>query len=546
MVNEKYNIELEVLTPLCVGAGNDAEWNIGSDYVQHNGKVYVLDIKKAVEHGVDVDKLSYLLCSPDEGKIVALYGNALEASSKYVFDLPAITTNPIKSFMRTGLHERPIVAGSSLKGAMRSSLFKYLRVEGQKSNADVFGSMKDGTDFMRFVKVRDIEMGETVLVNTKLFNLRKDEDADWAGGWKKELKSTVVKYSATGFNTLYECAAPGQKGVGEILMSEMQFSTPPKMIELHSYDKKKKVLSDISHLFSVINSNTKSYLEKELEFFRTFPADRTDEIIESIERLLSTIPSDNSYCVMKMSAGVGFHSITGNWQYEDYIDEPGLWTSGKDNGKKKYKSRKIAEYNGTLQLMGFVKLSVIPDDMYQSAIDQIREESDKKLSEVRAAIETAQNAKAEEQRRKAEERESRLKLERYEDLFYQAVRLENSDPEKACELAKAAAEILPEESRHVALLSRIEAARIKAEQTVKIAKDYSQPLKAILSGLKPYMAEIVKETKRWMAAGNTLSADSLKDLAVSVSALPDKEQKKIRDLSKILSKAEFKELQSMV
>lgn len=546
MVNERYNIELEVLTPLCVGAGNDADWNLGSDYVQHKGKVYVLDIKKAVENGVDVDKLSYLLSAPEEDKIIALYGNALEASAKYVFDLPAVTTNPIKSFMRTGLHERPIVAGSSLKGAMRSSLFKYLRTDGQDSNPDVFGTMKDGTDFMRFVKVRDIEMGDTVLVNTKLFNLRKDEDTDWEGGWKKAASLTTANYSATGFNTLYECAAPGQKGVGEILLSEKQFSTPPKMQGLYSYDKRKKVLSDISIFFAVINANTKSYLEKELRFFKEFTADRSEEVIDCIERLISIIPSDNSYCIMKMSAGVGFHSITGDWQYDDYIDEPGYWTSGKNNGKKKYKSRKIAEYNGKLQLMGFVKLSVISDDMYQSAICQIRDESDKKLAAVRDAIESMQTAKAEEQRRKDEERESKQKLEKYEELYYEAIRLEDTDPERASELAKAAGELLPEETRHINLLSRLEAAKLKVLQAAKTVKDYNQPLKNILVGIKPYMADVVKETKRWQSAGNAFSADDIKVLAASITALPEKEKRKARDLSKILSKAELKVLQSLI
>ena len=56
-----------------------------------------------------------------------------------------------------------------------------------------------------------------------------------------------------------------------------------------------------------------------------------------------------------MSAGVGFHSITGDWQFDDY-DKTKMWADGRNAGKKKYKSRKIAEYNNRLQLMGFVRL----------------------------------------------------------------------------------------------------------------------------------------------------------------------------------------------
>ena len=48
----KYNIELEVITPLSIGSGNDNEWVPGADFVMNDGKVYVLDIQKAVTNGV--------------------------------------------------------------------------------------------------------------------------------------------------------------------------------------------------------------------------------------------------------------------------------------------------------------------------------------------------------------------------------------------------------------------------------------------------------------------------------------------------------------
>ena len=45
--------------------------------------------------------------------------------------------------------------------------------------------MKDGTDFMRFIRIADIEMPSTELVNSKIFNLWKDRDG-WNGGWKHQ------------------------------------------------------------------------------------------------------------------------------------------------------------------------------------------------------------------------------------------------------------------------------------------------------------------------------------------------------------------------
>ena len=361
MEDIKYPIELEVITPLSVGAGNDNEWTRGIDYVQKDGKIYVIDIQKAIANGVDVDRLTNLFLKYDEKGITQLLGSNLEKVSRYVFDAPVPTINSIKAFLRTQLFDKPVVAGSSLKGSIRSALFNYLR-DNEETNEEVFGTMKDGTDFMRFIRIADIEMPSTKLVNTKIFNLRK-EGSSWYGGWKhggtRDGDShTDGNYQPTGFNTLYECVIPGKKGLGSITLAGGVFDLMARYTQSHisHAEKKSKLMSsDISHLFSIINDVTKAYLQKEKKFFETYPAERSDEIIDNIDYLLSMIPNDDSCCLLKMSAGVGFHSITGDWKYSDY-DDTGYWQKGKDSGKKMYKSRKTAEYNGYIQLMGFVKL----------------------------------------------------------------------------------------------------------------------------------------------------------------------------------------------
>ena len=167
MEDIKYPIELEVVTPLSVGAGNDNEWTRGIDFVQKDGKVYVIDIQKAVANGIDIDRLTQLFLRSDEEGISQLLGNKIDKVSKFIFKSPVKTTNAIKAFLRTELFDKPIVAGSSLKGSIRSALFNYLRTD-EKKNEEVFGNMKDGTDLMRFIRVADIEMPSTVLVNTKI------------------------------------------------------------------------------------------------------------------------------------------------------------------------------------------------------------------------------------------------------------------------------------------------------------------------------------------------------------------------------------------
>ena len=338
MEDKRYPIELEVITPLSVGAGNDNEWVKGLDFVQKEGKVYVIDMQKVAAAGVDVEALTALFLKSDDLGISQLLGGKIGELSRYVFDLPAKTDNNIKAFLRTQFYDKPLVAGSSIKGSIRSALFNYLRINEQK-NEEVFGTMKDGTDFMRFIRIGDVEMPSTVLVNTKIFNLR-GHGSDWQGGWKhrstdKEGNShTDAHYDPVGFNTLYECVAPGGKGFGNISLAVNVFGLLEKFGNAKSpyASKKRKLLNEpINCLFQVINDVTKAYLQKEQAFFQKYDAERSDEVLSCIESLLSMIPSDGSSCLMKMSAGVGFHSITGDWQYVDY-DKTKLWTDGRHAG----------------------------------------------------------------------------------------------------------------------------------------------------------------------------------------------------------------------
>ncbi len=386
MENKRYYIELEALTPLSVGAGNENDWICGVDYVQKDGKVYVIDMERAAHLGIDVERLASAFARSDQGAIVSLLGHRLAQVSSRIFESPVNTTNPIKAFLRTQLMDKPVVPGSSIKGAIRSCLFNDfhgLKQDGEDTkdiNDKVFGTMKVGDVFTRFIHVGDVVMPSTRLVNTKLFNLRKDGH-DWTGGWKHAGNRTTSRYEPTGFNTLYECVEPGVKGVGAIDMMTGVFDLLCQHVPRQNYlGKKQQVMQGgIKTLFHIINETTWNYLQKEIEFFDTFAdgADRVDEIIDGIDSILAKIPKDDSYCVMKMAAGVGFHSITGDWLYDDYYDEPGLWPDydRRNAGKKRYKSRKIAEFNKHLQLMGFViirPISEAGEERYHEHLNQMK------------------------------------------------------------------------------------------------------------------------------------------------------------------------------
>ena len=97
--------------------------------------------------------------------------------------------------------------------------------------------------------------------------------------------------------------------------------------------------------------------------------ENADILMDEDDNNLGTIPLlldelDNlqpNECIIKLAAGSGFHSITGDWQYTDYT---GGLLDQKNNRDKlaKPKSRKIAvtdDGDGLfLDLMGFLKLTL--------------------------------------------------------------------------------------------------------------------------------------------------------------------------------------------
>lgn len=545
MEDKRYPIELEVITPLSVGAGNDNEWVKGLDFVQKDGKVYVIDMQKVAAAGIDVGALTALFLKSDDRGISQLLGNKIGELSRYVFDLPAKTDNNIKTFLRTQFYDKPLVAGSSIKGSIRSALFNYLRTDEQK-NEEVFGTMRDGTDFMRFIRVGDVEMPSTVLVNTKLFNLRK-EDTEWLGGWKQFMNKTMGNYNPVGFNTLYECVAPGNKGLGNISLAANAFGLLEKYGQGRSpYASKKRTLLNepIKRLFQVINDVTKEYLQKERAFFLKYDAERSDEVLNCIDSLLSLIPTDGSSCLLKMSAGVGFHSITGDWQYDDY-NKTKLWTEGRHAGKKKYKSRKIADFNHQLQLMGFVRLHVLSQEELSEREQALQEshhtQQEQMLDVIKQREAESQKKQAEELARQHAAEQDRQKQEEYNRLILQAKQ------DKSSELWDAAIAIL--EKAAVLYPEKTEAALLKAEcQKAKEISDYrlqeqrdaeqkfSQPLSDVIKG-KTSAGNLVGTTVKWLKCdGHTFGQTEQAAFLNEARQLSPKELKNLRSKLSALSK----------
>ena len=482
ILNKKYELEIEVLTPLHIGAGSEKDWMEGADFIQKNGKIYKLNHKK-LEKKIDVDTLSDFLIKKDSKGLANKISGNIEEVSEQIFENPVSSTNDIKAFIKNGLSNKPIIPGSSVKGAIRSVLLQYFGPDKNEKDArnlekKIFGSSTDGDEFMRFIKISDAQFEKTELVNTKIFNLFKDGE-NWKGGWKHKFKSfrpnektTDGKFQKTGFNTIYEIICPKEHSRIRISLADKALDNLIKIGKFDVSEKKKEIIynNNIENsLFSIINYHTKKYINKEISFFEKYANNETDKIIDSLNSILNKIPDDNSICVLKMSAGSGFHSITGDWRFDDFDytihnpDKLNLRTVWK-NGKKikeptQYKSRKIATDGNKFELMGFVKLIVL---------------SDKEIA--RRQLELQQKLEAEQKEKKA-----KIKAEQEEKERAEADRLAKIEAKRKADQERIAEEKRIEEER-LALIRKKEE-ELKTSQEKNIAINAEKTVRILDEGL---------------------------------------------------------------
>lgn len=371
-INRKFKVTAQILTPLHIGAGAEKDWVLGMDYILQDGYLWHIGNIDVLDKD-ELSKLTNAFLNGDNKTAKQVLRPHLNEICDLNLKVPIENVPSVKSFLRNQLTGNPIIAGSSLKGAIRSILFTYLREKGETTNNAVFGNLNDGSDFMRFIRVGDIEFphNSTELVNTKIFNL-EGRQGNWSGGWKHKGGSdseTNTTFKETGFNTIYECLPVGKKSKGYLMLAGKLFENAKTQINVANNPNKSKIINnDITYLCEIINEHTKKYLQKELDFFKRYQqAEYTDYIYANEDDFSGGIvllqgeftDLKTNECIVKMSAGSGFHSITGDWQFDNYYS--GTLDQKRNKSGAKPKSRKIAiTYDGDdmfLDLMGFVKLA---------------------------------------------------------------------------------------------------------------------------------------------------------------------------------------------
>jgi hypothetical protein len=372
LINKKYVCQLEVISPLHIGAGQEKNWTKGIDFIHDGKRILVLDLKK-LNKLLGADMLSSLFINRNEkGLFIKIKeaggfnGGAITKNFDFAFE----PSDEVKVQIKNGLDNKPIVPGSSIKGAIRSILFNYLKQPGKDQEKDVFGTANAGDEFMRFIKVSDVQFEKTELMQTKIYNLSGTGN-EWDGSWKHEPRGgNSLDFNSKGFHTTYEVIPPLEVADFSIMLSEQSFNNLVKHQEAmpalaYNQVKKKELLHQpIEFLFKLINKHTLSYIEKELAFFLRYnEGENSDYIIGYYNYLKELCEATDKSCLLRMSSGSGFHSITGDWKFEDHLITLTHPEKNFKTGKLSfYKSRRIAfniyDDDWDFMPMGFVQISL--------------------------------------------------------------------------------------------------------------------------------------------------------------------------------------------
>ncbi len=437
--------KIKILTPTHIGSENEP-LKEGFDYFTEKGKTHFINWTEIFKD----DRLSYEV----EKEIISGFLSDSLKSELIQSKLTTVKQNlSLKGDVREHITNRftgnPIIPGSSIKGAIRSVLLNWLMEKtGEKQNAKekfinkkqesslqkkFFGVSSDGSDFMRFFQVSDVEFEtEPDYIASKVLSL-VSLNKGFISKWKHKRTNKDnkdEKFKKEGFTTNYQIIPLNSTSEQlKIKWNEKQFSNfikddKGKFLEKlkleivrkekelekiktsYSPDRRKineinREINDlkslykayqsikefsISKLFQIINDYTIAFADKEIKFHTTYnQAEHSDKLIsawQNIKKLAQQAQeAGNNYAILRLGQGSGFHSITGDWQFDTHIitgikekDKKGkIINRGVINNKEAAKTRKWAfRMNGNnpeFFPMGFIAIGHVPEDlMFDSQI----------------------------------------------------------------------------------------------------------------------------------------------------------------------------------
>ncbi len=321
--NLVYNLRISVISPVHIGAGMEKCWtkNIDYFYDTKNREVNVIDLNDLLS-GKSSDyasKIANAIAKQNLFSSNLFKLDSINAKHKYtIFPEPA---DIIRTHIRSGIGNL-IIPGSSLKGAIRSALLGWLysndpeiKLISKNVEVELFGSVDDSV--MRFIQISDSEFPDNCskLYHSKIYSL----SSNLKGTWKNARKGSESKFSPVGFVQTYECINEESVSASRIVIAK---KTLELLTKKPKYTNKIVDLSEnpLIKIFKTINSFTKTYLGKEIDYFKHHEGELSNNLIDELEYIQEKVTECKpNECILHLGSASGFHGITGDWQFTTHI-----------------------------------------------------------------------------------------------------------------------------------------------------------------------------------------------------------------------------------
>jgi len=419
---------METLSPVHVGSGEELLHDL--DYIQHDGAPLVVDQNRCF------DALAA------QGDVTAVssaktLSSALQnLDEPYGYSLPslhhaAIKPQPIREQMKDA-QWRPLVPGSSLKGAIRTALLaEYLRSSESQHQRNRFISKNKGNpktaikplaedffsphaprgkapnyDWMRAWKIGDtlFVQDDLHLADVRFLNLGQQGD-ETVLKWKNMSGRNSMEGWKQASGIYAEVLAPGVVATLQIHVDDVLLHGQQARRQLHW----EHAPDSFGSLRDILNNHAEFRLRREIEFYGKYGC---QEAMNSCIQLRQIMEQEEGAIYLQMGWGSGWRGMTGDWQHDAGIEDDmrKLYGLGKKGMGVFPKTRRLAVFDGAPSLpFGWLRLWLAED---QPALCELAEKQAStqaaRISKRNAAIQTIH----ENQQRKVDEEElRRLRLQ---------------------------------------------------------------------------------------------------------------------------------------
>lgn len=371
-------IKIETLTAVHIGSGETLQY--GTDFVTgetEDGDVLSIIEPRKVLDLIGVDNVQQWVKAIERkeptSQVVKRYvpnAKLEDYSNRIILEWSDVRdTDTLKEQIHNG-QGRPYIPGSSIKGAIRTSILASLadtiqskenkidksgkdfkgffkqKADAKRIESELFGATPNN-DIFRFLQVGDAYFGELREVAIRMVNINERERHSFWDTSKPQLIEAISPEDDSEFQL-------------KLNISGYNFSRG-KVNQLPS------CMSSEAELFRTINTHTQKLLCEELEYWEEREdKDESDKVtiyLEKVNDILSIARAckDGKECILRIGHGSGWCFITGAWAKSlknfDSLVVP--VSRPKNSNYEQYDFPKTRRVDDECELLGFVKLSIV-------------------------------------------------------------------------------------------------------------------------------------------------------------------------------------------